>query len=81
MVIVRYIKARLHDQSCPSKTWSEFWLTKFFDRVNLHQKLCQRTLMGFDGIETHTIFLKTLMGINQSIHLSNQDLLYINKST
>jgi len=56
-------------------------LTKFFDRVNLHQKLCQRTLMGFDGIETHSIFLKTLMGINQSIHLSNQDLLYINKST
>ena len=30
----------LHDQSFPSKTWS-----KFFDRVNLHQKLCQRTLM------------------------------------
>jgi hypothetical protein len=38
-------KALLHDQSFPSKTWSKFSLTKFFDRVNLHQKLCQRTLM------------------------------------
>ena len=36
----------------------------FFDRVNLHQKLCQRTLMDSDGIETHPIFLKTLMGID-----------------
>jgi hypothetical protein len=35
-------------------------MTKFFDRVNLHQKLCQRTLMDFDGIETHPIFLKLL---------------------
>jgi hypothetical protein len=24
-----------------------------------HQKLCQRTLMDFDEIETHPIFLKT----------------------
>jgi hypothetical protein len=36
----------------------------FFDkvlyRVNLHQKLCQITLMDFEGIETHLIFLKTL---------------------
>jgi len=46
------LKTRLHDQSFPSKTWS---LTKFFDHVNLHQKLCQRTLMDFDGIETHPI--------------------------
>jgi hypothetical protein len=37
-----------------------FSLTKFFDRVNLHQKLCQRTLMDFDGLEIHPIYLKTL---------------------
>jgi hypothetical protein len=30
--------------------------------------------MDFDRIETHPIFLKTLMGIDQSKHLSNQDL-------
>ena len=47
-------------QSFPSKTWLNFSLTKFFDCVNLHQKLCQRTLMDFDGIETHPIFLKLL---------------------
>ena len=35
---------RLHDESFPLITWSKFSLTKCFDRVNLHQKLCQRTL-------------------------------------
>jgi len=39
------LKACLHNQSFPSKAWFKFSLTKFFDRVNLHQKLCQRTLM------------------------------------
>jgi hypothetical protein len=57
------LKARLNDQSFPSKTWSKFSSTKFFDHVNLHQRLCQRTLMDIDGIETHPIFL-----IDQSKH-------------
>jgi hypothetical protein len=29
--------------------------------------------MDFNGIESHPFFLKTLMGIDQSKHLSNQD--------
>jgi hypothetical protein len=37
----------------------------FFNRVNLHQKLCQGTLMDFGRIENHPILLKTLMGIDQ----------------
>ena len=45
----------------PSKIWLKFSLKKFFDRVNLHQKLCQRTFMDFDRIDTHPIFQKTLM--------------------
>jgi len=51
-----FLKPRLHDQSFPSKT-----LSKFFDHVNLHQKLWSKTLTDFDGIELHPIFLKTLM--------------------
>ena len=52
---------RLHDQSFPSKTLSKFSLTKFFDHVNLYQKLWSKTLTDFDRIELHPIFLKTLM--------------------
>ena len=48
------LKVCLHDQSFPSKTWSQFSLSKFFDRVNLHQKLCQRSLMDFDRLDILT---------------------------
>jgi hypothetical protein len=60
------LKLRLHDQSFPSNTWSKFSFTKFFDRVNLHQKLCQRTLMDIDGIETHPISLNTLTDFDRN---------------
>ena len=46
--------AGLHDQIVASKRLSKFSFAKFFDRVNLHQKLCQRTPIDidkFDGIE------------------------------
>ena len=49
-------KAPFTDQSFQSKT-----LSKFFDHVNLHQKLWSKILTDFDGIELHPIFLKTLM--------------------
>jgi hypothetical protein len=42
----------------PIKKYVKVFLSKFFDRVNLNQKLCQRTLMDFDGIETHSYFSK-----------------------
>ena len=45
------------------KLWSKFSSIKFFDRVSLHQKLCQRTLMDFDGIETHTYLSKNFDGL------------------
>ena len=76
------LNARLHDQNFPSKTWSKFSLTKFCDHVNLHKKWCHRTLMNFDILETHSIFLKTLSLVwdltNQSIFRIK---IYVNKST
>jgi hypothetical protein len=74
-----WLKTRLNNQSFPSKTWSKFSLTKFFDFLNLHQKRCQRTLMNFDGIETHPIILKTLTDFDGNwpikISFRNQDLI------
>ena len=45
------------------KKYVKVFLTKFFDRVNLNQKLCQRTLMDFDGIEAHSYFSKNFDGL------------------
>jgi hypothetical protein len=57
------LNANLHNQSFLSKTWSQFSLTKFFDHVNLHQKLCQRNLIDSWWNRNPSYFSKNFDGL------------------
>jgi hypothetical protein len=61
--------AGLHDQIVASKRLSKFSFAKFFDRVNLHQKLCQRTPIDidrFDGIEIPSYCSEQLLSLSDA---------------